>query len=459
MHASSYGEAVDDTGGRRPAYEAFRSRTGVDPLQPDAKTRQALARWPSGDRPALLPVPLVLDDREFRETIVRGARQRALALQSLFHDIASGELRVFRDTSVPEDVLARIFPCDHGRPATLIARWAGRDREAVRFVYAPDLVRAPDGRWRVLEDNVGCVGGIVDSELVADFYLQSLGVSRHPAVPAGSGLVAGVCAFLARAGRTPASPDVVAVLRDHNASPAAEASRSARALRGLGLRVVDRLTWLEVEPHDGRSGELAAIVNVDWRGFVPESAFVDELFVRRRVPLMTAPDVEALGHKLWLPYMDTIVAFYSGEEAILRTAETAIYERLPDDPSGWVVKGGRGCQGDAVFMLGGMSHAEREALSARLAAASAPEGAIVQRVIRASSLDLPGALEAGRFQIELRPLVYVVGDGASVAGEDASGRAFVNATGRELGNLSRGALHLAVIREPARAGATAPPYS
>ena len=76
-----------------------------------------------------------------------------------FADVFLGEGRYLHSgteltESLLDDILASI-----GTSLTQLRQWwIGHDPETVRFVYAPDLVREPSGRWVVIEDNIGCVG-------------------------------------------------------------------------------------------------------------------------------------------------------------------------------------------------------------------------------------------------------------------------------------------------------------
>ena len=320
--ALRYNEGFDEGGNVRAPYQAFRSRTGHNPFTPSGKLAAALTNGPLGDRYSILPVPLVLDDREYREVIAAGVTQRALALQALFFDLMSGETEVFRKTPLPIDLFPAILEQEGLAMRDLAAWWEGHSREAVRFTYAPDLVRGPDGRWLILEDNLGCVGGIVDSELVVQRLLACTGTCLHPSLARGSNLARAVCDFLARVERTPNSVDVLAVLGDECSSSDPEATRKRRVLQELGMHIVDEMQVEVAERRGLRIRDVRAIVNFSTTNRKQASVLAHDLFGRHRVPLMTAPGIAALGNKALLPFMDDIVAFYSSADPILRAAET-----------------------------------------------------------------------------------------------------------------------------------------
>jgi uncharacterized circularly permuted ATP-grasp superfamily protein len=424
--ASGYNEAFDETGGMRAPYRAFRRRTGRDPFDPSPSSVAALSRQPLGDRYSILPIPLILDDSEYRESIARGVRQRALALQSLFWDIVCS-----RETPLPAGIIARILEQERTSVDELAGWWKDKSRGNVRFTYAPDLVRDADGRWCILEDNVGCVGGVVDSRLVVERFLVHTGTTLDSRIAVRADLVHAVHTFLADVGRTVASPDVLAI-PGPECDP--EARRKREVLGAAGLRLLDGVE---------SSRDVRAVVNFE------TTELTRELFGSGGAAVMTAPGIDILGNKLLLPFMDAIVSSYCGAEPVLRTAQTELYEGFPADPSGWILKKSNGCQGKEVFFLGELSDAERRRLETTVAATwGGPEWAVLQRRVSASFLPVSPAAAWHRFQVELRPIGFVIGDGTCIVSDHASGRAFSNLSGRSLGNMSQGAHYIAVLREP-----------
>lgn len=438
-----YNEAIDADGQPRPAWHAFHARTGLD-LVRLARDGHARAPAPLG-RFAILPVPLVIDDHEYRQTIAPGIRQRALALQSFFLDLVRGDFAALGNPGPLVNLVTRLL----GAAGATGSAWAGKHLEDVRFTYAPDLVRGPDGQWRVLEDNVGCVGGVVDAYLATWRVLAHLRTEVHPAVPAGPDFAPAVAAFLARVNRPATADDAVALLGPEADDEDSEESRKAHVLRELGLRVCagPQPPGAGARPDASRLG---AVVNFDLRGWTPAAELVDTVFGRQDVALMNAPGVGVLGHKALLPFADRIVSFYSGTPPLVPTAPTEPYDAMPGDPSGWVLKRGDGCQGQSVVFLDGLDDDARRRVAAR-ATEWGDGGAVLQRRVLASVL--PGCQSDGTaqsLQVELRPLAFVVGAATCIVGEHLSARAFPNANGRSLGNMSRGARYVGVIREPAQ---------
>ena len=170
-----YDEALAANGCHRPAYEALRRRLGWDPLSPPDAVVERLSRQPLGDDHQLVPVPLALSDSEYLK-IQAGVAQRARALQMFFADVFLGDGRYLRSgTNLSEALLDDILASVETSLAQLRQWWVGHDPETLRFVYAPDLLREPGGRWVVIEDNVGCVGGCADTYFALETYRQAAG--------------------------------------------------------------------------------------------------------------------------------------------------------------------------------------------------------------------------------------------------------------------------------------------
>jgi uncharacterized circularly permuted ATP-grasp superfamily protein len=240
MRTTPYDEVFDVDGVVRPAYEALRCRTNRDPLAPSASAVERLRESPLGDDIRTLPVPLALEEAEYR-TVQAGVAQRALALQALFDDIVtSGGWSLAAESGITSCLLEEILE-GHGTGLDALRRlWESHDRAEIRFVYAPDLARRPDGRWTVLEDNVGCVGGTADSFFVADAYARAVGLP--PPEPAMADLVRAVGRLRDECAPVVAANPVVAILgRRHprlrarlSRPPLASAARERAAGAPLG---------------------------------------------------------------------------------------------------------------------------------------------------------------------------------------------------------------------------------
>lgn len=135
----------------RPHYaQAYAIYRGLTEGQKERFLR-ATRRDFEGDN-ALDPLPRLLLESEVA-FLRRGVEQRAKALMALLTDHYSGK-KTYRDGVLPEDVVTRVI-ARHGD-----APWEGiLDPSRIAFPYGPDIVRDPRGVWRVVEDNIGWLGG------------------------------------------------------------------------------------------------------------------------------------------------------------------------------------------------------------------------------------------------------------------------------------------------------------
>jgi uncharacterized circularly permuted ATP-grasp superfamily protein len=172
----AYDEAYDESGAPRPQYAELLAAL-EQPAAVAAEVRDRLrARGVTfGAAPdgvfALDPVPRVLTEPEWSE-LRAGIAQRLRALEMFVVDVY-GDGRVF-DAGVlaREDVEAspHYEPAMHGAAP---ARW-------VSFAGL-DVVRCPDGRFRVIEDQVRMPAGMAYAVAARDTLRDLLGV--HPPQP------------------------------------------------------------------------------------------------------------------------------------------------------------------------------------------------------------------------------------------------------------------------------------
>lgn len=436
----AYDEAYDAAGRRRPAYETLARHLGWDPLQPPAAVAERLGGRPLGDDARVMPTPLALDDRVFRSEIQRGIAQRAQALQLFFADVALGEGQILRGASaLTESLLDEILASEDTSLSLLRRAWHGRDRDAVCFVYGADLAREPGGRWVVLEDNVGCVGGCADSYLVLQRYRGAAGLASEPACMPD--LVTAVRRWLAALGLTPTDPGVFALFGEDGAGHfvVREGARRAKLVEPLGVRMLDDRG---LDPRRTK-----AVLNLG----VPSPAMASllcEAFHRFHVPLLNAPGTAALGNKALLPFVNDMIRCYCQEDPILDTPATELLrdDRLPADADRWVVKSGAGCQGTGVFVLRSQTPDELTAIARDLRGSWPARAAIAQQHVEPSRLRAGGT----ELLVELRAIAYVLGWQDVFAGDQAVGKLAPRAKTQRLNNISSGASYAPVIRASVR---------
>lgn len=120
---------------------------------------------------ALDPVPRILTADEAKQ-IQEGVEQRARALRAFLKDHYSGKRTYAKAGIMSEETVARII----SRTGEL-ALDGVVNPETVSFMYGPDIIRDADGKWRVIEDNHGFVGGIGDLKLAFELIMK-----KHPSL-------------------------------------------------------------------------------------------------------------------------------------------------------------------------------------------------------------------------------------------------------------------------------------
>ena len=174
MAAPPYDEAYEDDGRPRPHYAELLDAVG-DPGELAAHVRRRLdargVRFGGSpdDRFALDPVPRLLTAEEWSELQI-GVAQRLKALDAFVADVY-GAGRALAEGVLPRAVVEgspHYEPKMRGAP---VARW-------VAFAGL-DVVRCPDGRFRVIEDQVRMASGLAYA-VVARETLRDL----HPVDPA-----------------------------------------------------------------------------------------------------------------------------------------------------------------------------------------------------------------------------------------------------------------------------------
>lgn len=438
-----YDEIHDETGTERRQYAAIHARSGIDVTRPDSSVVAALR----GAR--IHPVPLVLDEDEVRSTLVPGVLQRALMLQALFEDIAIGSARVIDNGLLRPEELESILESGGLGAKPLRQLWKGQSREQIRFVYGPDLARNADGEWVVIEDNVGCVGGVAEGRATRDAYLQAVGLAAGAGHTSRTDLARAIDFFLERIGVRPNTGGLFGIAGW--TSPGGcdpndfETRCKADCLRAFGMtltqpeELLDRIREGAADP--------AAIVNLSATLTAAYRDLARLAFTTRRVPVFGAPGVELIASKSFLPFDQALAQEYLGEPLILRSASSRLVGERPDRlPAEGVLKRSAGCQGTEVFFL---DEAHDESESRRLLDALGewgPCAAILQEHVTRSVLAGTGIGSPDTVRLEIRPLVYVYGWQAAFVGEAVSGRAAAANADRR-GNVSRGASFLPVLRE------------
>jgi carboxylate-amine ligase len=434
-----FDEVYAEDGVPRSAFAALRHRIGRDPLRPSVAAAERLRDQPLGDDCRILPIPMVIDDVEYRSVIKAGVAQRARALQSLFSDLVLGQQRILTaGLGFGQDLIDDILAMDGITLDDLRTLWQEAGRERIRFVYGPDLIRGPDGRWVVLEDNVGCVGGTADSFFVAHSYQEAMAQLGPSDGPPPADLAVAIRHWLSIAG--PENADAaVAVLgcagcADPRTLRLDENARRCQILSQLGIPVVDR--------HQLAGAGMVVNFDVDMSW--------SDLFVVPGATLLNAPGTGMLGNKALLPYLDDAICFYTGAPPILPTPDTRLVAdgALPADPKQWVMKTAAGAQGTEVIVLGRLGHDQLGEVAARMRTNWAGAAAVLQRYVEPSRLSPAGPGGWDSYRVEIRAVAYVLGWNDIYVSEQPVGKAVSDYDARRLNNISQGACYLPVLREP-----------
>jgi uncharacterized circularly permuted ATP-grasp superfamily protein len=442
-----FDEAFDEDGTLRRPYAALRRRAGRDPLRPAATVAEQLRDRPFGDDTRIFPVPVVIDEAEYRSVIQAGVAQRALTLQRLFADLVLGEQQVLTaGLGLDRRLLDEILAAEGTSLARLRDLWRAHGRDAIRFVYGPDLVRDPGGRWVVLEDNLGCVGGSADGSFVADRYRAASELPGCPACQRQPDLAMAIRWWLRRLGRDP-RVGVAAVLGCENTGGGPwplqlhENARRRLILDELAIPVVDRG---QLGHREAAGGQPTVLVNFE----VDESW--SEVFSRPGVAMLNAPGTGVLGNKALLPYMDQLVRFYLREEPVLPTPPTRLLIDgvLPPDQENWVVKTSAGCQGTEVFVLGWQPRDRLELVEDLVRKEWSGAAAVAQRYVEPSRLTPGGWGSWDGYRVEIRPVAYVLDWHEVYVSEQPVGKVVSVYDARRLNNISQGACYAPVLRQP-----------
>lgn len=442
--SSSYDEVFDAGGALRPGYAELRRRLGFDVLRPALATVQRLRDRPLGDDARILPIPWALDGMEYSSVIAAGTSQRARALQTFFADLVLGpQAFLSDDTSLTADRLDVILESEGTSLGRLRSLWEGHTREDVRFVYGPDLVRGPDGRWLVIEDNVGCIGGSADSHFVWNAYLDAAGVPAtlfprsEPDLAVairmwmrGIGCTVGDDAFTAVLGCDAGGDDLRSVLILENA-------RRQLVLDALGIEVAGSCQL-------GDDRRVQAIVN-----FHALSAMIDDAF-HQRIALFNAPGTSVLGNKALLPYVDEMIRFYCREEPIIESPPTHLLDngQFPAQPDHWVVKSTAGCQGTEVFELRRQPPPRLDEIRSLVRESWPKVTFVAQSHVEPSHLSTGGPGAWDTLLVELRPVTYVVGWSEAFVSREPLGKAVSSFDVRRQHNVSQGACYVPVTSVP-----------
>jgi hypothetical protein len=440
----SYNEIIGENGRKRPAFKSLESRNKINLTDLPSKILPILKSKNRLTASEIYPVPLVLDETEYQDVLVPGVVQRAIVLQNLFADIAFGSERIIESGLLRKEELNYILSYEGIDIQTLRRLWKGQSPDQIRFIYGPDLVRDPTGQWLVLEDNIGCIGGVADGEFVLGKYIRASNISLNPTSQENSLLQSALEMFLERVGLLAQNKWVFGIPDNESCSYSEfqyESAWKSNLLQSLGfpvIRVEELLKGIaENSIHPRAIINLATTLSVEYR------QLAEKIFAGFDLPVFGSPEVELVASKIFHALSDDLVSLYTNDVPILAIPPTELQRDIPlQIPNSGVLKRTNGRSGNEVFFLQDLKESARKLMLDKLNEWG-PCGAVIQEQINRSMIK-----DAFDFDVftEIRPIVYVYGWGTAMVDSFISGRA-VPIHGQQLGNVSRGAMHLPIIRE------------
>jgi uncharacterized circularly permuted ATP-grasp superfamily protein len=379
-----YSEPAPDLGGR-------------DPVALLAAARAAMESVTFGDeddpRFHLDPIPRVITAGEWAE-LEPGLAQRVRALDAWCADVY-GERQIVRDGVVPERVIETIDMLEPRLRGLTLPLWVG--------IAGLDVVRAPDGRFLVLEDNLRTPSGMAYAVAARAASERLLGADAVPL----DGLRGMLEATFAAA--APGDEPRGMVLTDGPDNPAFWEHEQLAELLGIPVLRPDEvdLAAFDVVYRRTNASRLDS----------PVGQLLERPWREGRIGLVSAFGVGVGDDKLAHAYVEDMVRYYLGEEPRLRSVRTfdlgrpEVLEEALDRIEELVIKPRAGHGGEGVVIC---PHAEpadiaqvREEVRAR------PEDHIAQELIELSEHPtvVDGALAPRH--VDLRPFVFLGPEGAA----------------------------------------------
>jgi uncharacterized circularly permuted ATP-grasp superfamily protein len=378
----------------------FRERApdldGHDPAALAAAARTAMADVTFGDDGDdhfhLDPVPRVIAAAEW-ERLAAGLVQRVRALDAWCAD-AYGERRIVRDGIVPPRVIETVDTFEPALRGVTLERWIG--------IAGLDVVRAPDGRFLVLEDNLRTPSGMA-------YVAAARATTERLLQPAGDAVpvpLDGLREMLASV----LGPRAV-VLTDGPDNAAYWEHRWIADLLEIPLVEPDELdvAGVEVVYRRTNASQLESQVGRLLAG----------PWLQGRLRLVNPFGVGVGDDKLAHAYVEDMVRYYLGEEPLLGSVRTydlgrpEVLEEALDRLEELVVKPRSGYGGEGVVIC---PHAEpADVERTRAAVVESPEDYVAQELIALSEHPTVIDGELAPRHVDLRPFVFLgAGDTASV---------------------------------------------
>lgn len=371
----------------------------------DALEKAGVTFGAKGDERFLIdPIPRVISADEW-SGLEAGLVQRTLALDRFCAD-AYGARRIVDEGVMPARVLDTIETYEPELQGFELPLWVG--------VAGLDIVRAPDGGFLVLEDNLRTPSGMayaVAARATTSMLLPELPDRPRP-LDGLAELLAGTLAAVSADGAPRA-----AVLTDGPDNSAYwEHGWLAREL-GIPLLVPEDLELIGDTLHQ-RGGEPIDVIyrrtNAD-RLSTPTGKLLLEPWKAGTLGLVSAFGIGVGDDKLSHAYVEDMVRFYLGEEPLLRSVRTfdlgrpEVLDEALDRFDELVVKPRAGYGGEGIVIC---AHAEAEDIArVRTAVRASPADFIAQELVSISQHPTVIDGELRPRHVDLRPFVFLGADG------------------------------------------------
>jgi uncharacterized circularly permuted ATP-grasp superfamily protein len=406
VHPDAYDEAYRDDGEPRPQYsELLRALDDPGAVAAEVKRRLRARGVSFGGASdgifALDPVPRILTREEWSE-LQAGVGQRLRTLDAFVADVY-GDGRAVAEGVVPRaavEASPHYEPSMRGAP---VSRW-------VTFAGL-DVIRCPDGRFRVIEDQVRMPSGLA--------YAVAARETLHDVLPVDPPSADLTVAYgeLAQALRDAAPPgvdDPRVVLLCEGPSAAAwwehellarELCAPAVTLDDLELRDGRVVAWI-----DGQARAVDVIyqrTSEDRFSGTPLESLLEPCRAGK-LSVVNAPGAGVADDKLVHAHFDELVRFLLEEEPLLPSVPSRPAADV-DDLAGWVIKP-RGEMGGEDVVL--WDHADEDTRRRILSAVrSDPDGFIAQEQV---TLSVAPTVCDGRLEprhVDFRPYAVLTNEG------------------------------------------------
>jgi uncharacterized circularly permuted ATP-grasp superfamily protein len=384
--AAPFEEPAVPLGGREPAAVAEAARAGME--------RAGVTFGAKGDeRFHFDPVPRVIAGAEWAE-LEAGLVQRVRALDAYCADVYGGRA-IVRDGVVPARVIESADTLEQRLEGLELPLWVG--------IAGLDVVRAPDGHFRVLEDNLRTPSGMAYAVAARSATVQLLSPDAPPRPLDGLADLLRMPIDAVAPGGAPRA----AVLSDGPENSAHWEHGWLASALGIPLVGPDELDPSAVDvvyrrtDADSLDSPVGRLLEAPWRA--------------GRLGLVNAFGTGVGDDKLAHAYVEDMVRYYLREEPRLRSIRTydlgrgEVLDEALDRFEELVIKPRAGHGGEGVVIC---PHAEPADIErTREAVRAAPEDFVAQELV---TLSVHPTVVDGRLElrhVDLRPFVFLGREG------------------------------------------------